>query len=289
VSHFARVRAPVCNLLGPAGMNTLLTRPRRASWLSLPCSTSALAAALALASCTVNNGPKYPDLNSFCNGEAMAECSPQVVLDCAVANASTCIANRQAVCVAAAPAGTTYDPTLAENCISVISNAYSDAQLTLAESDAISAACTVVYNGPGAPDAACQVDTDCKVSTGLRCVLHAGSSTGTCQIPQPVQGGGSCAASDAQCVAGFHCGATAHCDIDGALNEACDAPDPCEPDLTCDATTMLCAAKGADGTACATGEDCTNGICNKGSGQAMGLCVSQVVLAPDEPFCVDSR
>jgi hypothetical protein len=266
-------------------MNILSARPRYLL-VSLPRSTSALAAALALAACS-SSGPKYPDLNSFCNGEAMAECSSQVVLDCAVANASTCIANRQAVCVAAAPAGTTYVSTLADNCISVVSNAYSDAQLTLAESNAISAACTAVFDGPGGQNAACQVDTDCKASTGLRCVLQAGSSTGTCQIPQPVMGGGSCAASNEQCIAGFHCGASAHCDADGALNENCDAPDPCGPTLTC--VSGLCAAKGADGTACATGEDCTNGICNKGSTDAMGLCVSQVVLSPTEPFCVDAR
>jgi hypothetical protein len=169
-----------------------------------------------------------------------------------------------------------------------VSSAYADAKVTLAESAAIDAACLPVFDGPGRKDASCQADANCQVSAGLRCVLMAGATQGTCQTPRPIQGGASCAAVDARCIAGFHCGSTAHCDIDGALNDMCSAAVPCGPGLLC-SSGGVCVAKSADGSACASGDECANGICNKASTAAMGLCVSQVTLAPNEPFCIDSR
>jgi hypothetical protein len=237
--------------------------------------------------CSANNGPKYPNLNSFCNARASAECSPEVLLACASPSAATCTARRQQVCVQAAPVNATYVPSSAEACVSQVSNVYADAKVTLDESNAIDAACTV-FDGRGAKDAACLVDVDCQESTGLRCVLSPGSTQGTCQVPQTVQGGGSCAARSAQCVTGFHCGPTAHCDIDAATNEACNAQNPCGPGLLC-STSGICIAKAPDGSPCAAGADCLHGICNKSSTAATGLCVSQVTLSPDEPFCVESR
>jgi hypothetical protein len=258
----------------------------RFSSILRPLSTAAF---VLVGACIVKAGPKYPDLNSFCNGRATAECSDEVLLDCAIPNKSTCITKRQQICLSTAPAGT-YNPSAAENCIGQVSNAYSDGKITLDESTAIDSACLPVFDGSGGNGAACQADSDCRVSTGLRCVLSAGSSSGSCQVPQPVQGGGSCAASNAQCIAGFHCGLTAHCDIDAALGEACDSANPCGMGLLCPSAGM-CVAKGADGSACTSGGDCLNGICNKSmtSATAMGLCVSQVTLASMEPFCVDSR
>jgi hypothetical protein len=238
--------------------------------------------------CSGKGGPKYPDLNSFCNGRASAECSPEVLLACAAPNSATCIAKRQALCVSTAPAGTSYNPSSAESCITQVSNAYADAKVTLAESNAIDAACLPVFDGPSGQGVSCQKDADCKVSTGIRCVLSSGSNRGTCQTPIAVQGGGSCAASNAQCVPGFHCGPIAHCDIDAMANEACDGQNPCGPDLLCSAAGT-CVPKMADGSVCATGDECLHGICNKSTMAAMGVCVSQVTLASNEPFCIDSR
>jgi hypothetical protein len=149
-------------------------------------------------------------------------------------------------------------------------------------------ACLPVFDGPGGKDALCQTDSNCQASTGLRCVLSAGSTRGACEVPLAVQGGGSCSASNARCVTGYHCGPIAHCDIDAALGEPCDNQTPCGVALQC-STAGTCVAKGADGSACASGAECVNGICNKSMTSAMGLCVSQVNLAPNEPFCVDSR
>jgi hypothetical protein len=246
------------------------------------------AAAFVLAgACIVKAGPKYPDLNSFCNGRATAECSQQVLLSCAIPNASTCITKRQQLCVTTAPAGT-YNPSAAEDCIGAVSSGYTDARVTLDEQTAIAKACLPVFDGSGGNGAACQLDSDCRVSGGLRCVLSAGSSSGTCQVPQPVQGGGSCSASNAQCIAGFHCGLTANCDIDAALGQACDSTTPCGMGLLCSSTGM-CAMKEADGATCVSGDECLNGLCNKAMTSATGLCVTELNLAPMEPFCVESR
>jgi hypothetical protein len=234
-----------------------------------------------------DEGPKYPDINSFCNARASSECSAEVLASCGAPDAATCIARRQQVCVTGRPPNTTYSPSSAESCISAVSAAYADAKITLAEKNSVDGACTPVFDGPGAKNATCQKDNDCQVSIGLRCVASAGSTSGSCQVPQPVQGGGSCAASEAQCISGFHCGITAHCDINAALNEAC-ANIPCAPDLIC-STAGTCQAKSPDGSVCASDGECLHGICNKASTQPSGLCVLQVTLAPAEPFCVESR
>jgi hypothetical protein len=238
--------------------------------------------------CILKNGPKYPDINSFCNARATAECSSEVVLACAIPNASTCVTKRQQLCLSSTPSGTAYNSASAENCVNQVSSAYADAKVTLAESSAIDAACLPVFDGPGTKDASCQSDSNCQVSAGLRCILLPGSTEGTCQIPQMVQGGGSCAASNARCVTGFHCGSTSHCDINAAVGEACDPQNPCGPDLQC-SSGGTCVNKGADGSVCASGDECLHGICNKSMTSSTGLCVSQISLAPDEPFCVESR
>jgi hypothetical protein len=230
-----------------------------------------------------DDGPKYPDINSFCNARASAECSQQVLLDCAFPDSATCVARRQQVCVTGKPTNTVYAPAAAESCVNAVGAAYGDGQLTLAENTSVNDACAPVFDGPGAKDATCSVDNDCQESTGLRCVVAGGLTTGTCQIPQMVQGGGSCAAMDAQCVSGFHCGSTAHCDIDAALSESC-ATIPCSPTLQCSGAGT-CVAKTPDGSPCAADAECAHGICNKASTAAMGVCVSQVTLSPTEPFC----
>lgn len=246
----------------------------------------ALAAALAITGACTAKGPKYPDLNSFCNARASAECSTAVVLACAAPN-PTCTSKRQALCVSTAPARA-YNAGAAEDCVTQVTNAYADAKITLDESKSIDSACLPVFEGPGVTGSACHVDSDCRTSTGLRCVLSAGSSQGTCQVPQMVMGGGSCAAANQQCVTGYHCGTNFYCDINAIDGAACSSQNPCAPGLLC-ASTGKCQAKFADGVACVSGDECLNGICNKATGAMTGLCVSQVTLAPNEPFCIDSR
>jgi hypothetical protein len=144
-----------------------------------------------------------------------------------------------------------------------------------------------VFDGPGGGSASCVTDSNCKVSGGLRCVLSAGSTSGTCQVPLVMTGGQSCAAPNAQCVPGFHCGGTQHCDADATANQMCDSQNPCGPDLQC--SGGICASKSADGTQCASADECLHGICNGSNAGTMGVCVSQLTFAYTVPFCVESR
>jgi len=248
----------------------------------------AVVAVLAAGAC-VAPGPKYPFLNSYCQARASAECSHAVVLACAVADVATCVTNRQAVCMTSAPPNTIYNPGAAEGCVDEVTIAYADAEITEQESQAIDAACLPVFNGPGVTGATCQADTDCQVGSMLRCVLAPNSTQGTCQVPQMVTGGGSCAGIADECVAGYHCGLTANCDIDQSAGENCAPSTPCAPGLSCAASGM-CVSKSQDGSSCTADDDCLNGICNgAGVAGATPLCVSEITLSPTEPFCVASR
>jgi len=247
-----------------------------------------LPAFLALAACgPADNVPKYPDVSSFCNGRAKAECNSEVVKACAVVDATHCIDKRQAACVAATPPGMTYSPSGAELCIKSVSTTFADAKLTAEENRSNGESCLRVFDGPGLANATCQSDVECKVSTGLRCVLASGSATGTCQVPQRVQGGGSCTLPSHLCVDDFHCGSSQHCDINSQVGEPCNAVLPCVDAAQCIAD--LCVSKFNDGTRCTSDDQCIHDLCARGTGAAQGLCVAQMTLAPNEPFCIDAR
>jgi hypothetical protein len=147
--------------------------------------------------------------------------------------------------------------------------------------------CVRVFDGPGLANATCQRDAECKVSAELRCVPAGGSDTGTCQVPQRVQGGGSCATPSQLCIDGFHCGPSQHCDINSQVGEPCSAVLPCVETAQCSAAT--CVSKFSDGTACTNDDECLHALCARGTGTAQGLCVAQMTLAPNEPFCIDAR
>jgi hypothetical protein len=192
------------------------------------------------------------------------------------------------------PAGKTYDFTKAEDCINKVGEAYKDAKVTKDEIKTYTDACTLLFSGTGVKDSACSADGDCKLSDGLRCVLSTTTSgqtdagalsvSGTCQVPKIVLGGDSCAAVDAMCTVGYHCGATKHCDVNGDTGEACSAALPCKQTLKCSDLGM-CVAKLLDGSPCMIDDDCANGICLEQS----NICVSQITFAPNEPFCISAR
>jgi hypothetical protein len=247
-----------------------------------------LAAVLGFAGCGAkDDGPKYPDLNSFCNARGNAECSSEVIKACAVSEAARCIAKRQAACVDSMPSGTSYNATGAEACVNAVSASFSDAKLSAQENRTNGDACAGVFDGAGAANATCEKDIDCKVSTGLRCVLRGGSATGTCQVPERVMGGGVCSKPSQSCIPGFHCGASDHCDVNSQVGEPCTDALPCVETARCSAGK--CEKKFDDGSPCASDAECTNALCARGTGSTQGICASQMTLAPNEPFCVDAR
>jgi hypothetical protein len=245
-----------------------------------------LALVFLFAGCSGKDDPKYPDISSYCGGRAQAECSKEVLLACGVPNASTCTTKRQAACVAATPPGT-YNPNAVETCLNTVGAAYGDAKLSPQENRSVAESCAGVFEGPGLADTACKKDVECKASTGLRCVLRGGADMGTCQIPQRVQGGGVCSAPNQLCIEGFHCGPTQHCDINSQVGEPCSNLQPCVLSARCIANK--CEKKFDDSAACTSDEECISTLCARGTSSPQGLCVSQMNLAPNEPFCVEAR
>jgi len=189
--------------------------------------------------------------------------------------------------MSALPAGT-YSPKGAETCVNAVSAAYADARLSAQENRTIAEACVTVFEGPGVANTTCKKDTECKMSAGLRCVLRGGSDTGSCQVPQIVTGGGVCSAANQSCAAGFHCGPTDHCDINSQAGEPCNDALPCAPGARC-TLAGKCEKKLDDSSVCTSDEECLNSLCARGTSSQQGLCVSQMTLAPNEPFCVDAR
>jgi hypothetical protein len=244
----------------------------------------------ASAACTTA-GPKYPDLSSFCTGVANAQCNSNVIAACALQSSTTCIANQTVLCENSEPTGAHYNPAAGEGCVNAYASAYADAKVTLAEMATITQACIEVFEGNGMTNASCVVDSDCQVGSGLRCVTSS-AGTSTCQVPQPVAGGGVCSMPSQQCLAGYHCESTGHCVIDGMANDQCSATAPCGSMFLCSTTTTpnTCINKAADGSPCAVPSDCANGICDIAQNAAAGgICVSQITLAPMEKFCADAR
>jgi hypothetical protein len=245
-----------------------------------------------LTQCTVKTTteeqpPKYPDSGSYCAGRAQAECNDAVIAACGASGKARCVASRQTVCLNAVQAnalGKTFDPAEAEACVNAVGAAYTDAVLTKAEITGYNATCSQIFDGTGIKDGACQADTDCKQSAGLRCVLAAGTTSGTCQVPQIIAAGDTCATADALCTVDHHCGTTQHCDINADNGQACTAVLPCTAAFKC-STTGVCEAKLPDSTPCTTASECANGICAEGA----NLCTSQITLSLNEPFCISAR
>ncbi len=256
--------------------------------------------AVALIDCTTKTEPppKYPDGNAYCQGRGEAECNDAVIAACLLPSKDTCIMKRQAACNMDIPLGRVYDPSQAEACLAKVSAAYSDAQLTKDEIDSYDDACAPLFSGTGVKDSPCETDSDCKLSDGYKCIFKTvaaadagadgggATANGTCQVPKTVSGGDSCAAVDALCPEGYHCGITMHCDANGIAGEPCNDALPCKPDLKCSALGM-CEDKLVDGSPCVTSDDCTGGICLATT--AGNLCASRVTLSPSEPFCTSSR
>ncbi len=188
--------------------------------------------------------------------------------------------------------GYTYNSGQAENCVNQVSSAYSDAQITSAEYQAIAEACDLVFSGAGVKGSSCAVNSDCNQSEGLSCVIHPAASApdagaGSCQVPVNVSAGNSCSAPGAQCAEGYYCGtAQLYCVVDGQAGATCSSSAPCAADFKCSVVNanQQCTAKLLDGTACTADSDCANGMCLTGTNG--NVCGSIEIFALNEPFCL---
>lgn len=239
-------------------------------------------------------GASYPDLQSFCQGYAQAECSKVVMSACGVQSGSSCASAAAAACLAAQPQGTTYIAANAGACVTLAEQTYASTTISAAQLQALAKTCgTQLFSGPGPARAQCQTDYDCSAQTGLVCVIPFGAASGKCYAPTMVPAGGSCAEESAVCAEGFYCDPTSKaCQVDASVGLGCNPGyRPCSDGLTCAGSGPFaqCAAKYTDGHPCTLDTDCAGALCDKASMQAQGTCASAITLTPLDAACAQLR
>ncbi|HEY8041512.1 MAG TPA: hypothetical protein VIF15_17015 [Polyangiaceae bacterium] len=236
-----------------------------------------------------NAGDAYPDVASFCQGYAEAECSSAVVSACGVKDPASCVSTSSAACLATQPQGTTYVADDAQKCIQLAEATYASTTLAADQMKELAKACgTQVFSGPGQARAPCSSDYDCSSKDGLACVVPFGQTAGKCYAPTTVQPGGACADEADVCTDGWFCEPkTRTCTAAANLGQSCgDGYMPCAAGLSCSGGLFAtCSKKLDDGHPCTLADDCAGGLCDKAASQAEGTCASRITLTPLDSAC----
>lgn len=242
-------------------------------------STAAMGALAIGCSSTPDEVPVDPlaKEEGFCSELAKVVCNANVVDECygsvdstraddtksCVDNATRDFCNSQ---------NAVYRAVNAQKCIDAYKAGYADAALELTELDAIDEACHPTLSGNGDAGEACEIDQDCNGAEELRCVAKPGSA-GTCEVPEEIGPGLACDGAAQTCASGFYCSAEAGaCIVERAVGQSCSETQPCDAESRCEATTMMCEAKDANGTTCTAADSCTGGFCDIADGSIDGTC-----------------
>jgi hypothetical protein len=237
-----------------------------------------------------NANDNYPDVQSFCDGLAQAECSHAVLTACGVKDSSSCAKAMSAACVAGQPQGTSYVAANAQACVELATSTYGKSTISASEKAQLATLCgPQIFSGPGGPRSPCTSQWDCSSAQGLSCVVPYGQMSGKCLAPTPVPPSGSCADEASVCSdPSYFCDPMQKECLPAANNgEACNQGwRPCVPGYTCtNGLFGTCKQLGADGAPCTLDTDCTGGMCDKASSQAEGTCASQITLTPLDSLC----
>jgi hypothetical protein len=233
--------------------------------------------------------PPKQTADQFCQELAKAACNDAVVSACSGGGTDTerCVSEQAKFCMTRLGSPLYFSEEFAKSCIDAVAAAYADAKLTAEEAVVVrdfAAPCDKLIAGPGKEGAFCSKDQDCNTLEELSCVMLAGATSGTCQVPVVKGGGDSCTEPHETCQD------THYCDGQNCLTRpktegaACSAEKPCASDFLCSATDSTCQAKGAIGGACTTGSECQSGLCG-----VSGKCIKEVILADSEKICDDLR
>ncbi len=230
----------------------------------------------------------YPDLATFCNGRAKAECNKDVVAQC-LTTVDVCIAKAQVDCTGRAPSGK-YRPQAAEACLAMATSVYGDAKIDAKEIKQLEDVCSLVHGGTGAKGQSCTSNLNCDLDQELRCVVKPGASAGSCQVPVLLGIGEDCAPAEAKCKDDEqYCDTNSNACIKkkdtGAI---CGGNKLCKDSLQCVKQTPetadgTCQPKLSAGSVCNSGEECADGLCIKTS--TTNQCGSIIILGPSEPSC----
>lgn len=228
-------------------------------------------------------GPAYPSEESFCQDLGVALCNVNVVEACYLSSSTSIDGDTESCMRSVAkiencnPERYPYHYEGAEACIASMEQIYQDAALSQAELSAADEACLVAFSLGGVEGSPCDASVDCNAAAGLRCVAKPGQE-GSCQIPEEVAPGTSCAADTAVCTAEFYCGSNLACIEKPGQGSPCSDAEPCAEDALCEGD--MCAAKLANTEECTQNEECAGGFCVKAQGQDNGVCGSQLNLSP---------
>jgi hypothetical protein len=234
----------------------------------------------------------FPDVATFCAKVAAAVCNQYVVTACYGSDANSLPTDTQscidaysqlAVCN---PGNLPFHKDQAANCLAQLQAAYADAKIEAAEVKAVEDACVLVFFTGLGSGSTCTSDSVCNTLGQLRCVIKAGDTDGTCEIPVEVTGGLDCSAPNAQCIEGFYCDGSNCLGMPGE-GHACSTTIPCQDTCVCSAATGgVCNLKMANGVqGCTADNDCQSGFCTKATDAATGRCMGTSVLAGTSENC----
>ncbi len=231
----------------------------------------------------------YKDEAAFCASWAKAACNKTVVEKCKAKDAEECAVAQEAFCRKAVP-DVGYDKTNAEECVKAVKEAYKDAVLTKDERilvRSLGGECGTLLNGGKEEGDTCTKDANCNTVEDYKCVIRAGETEGTCQVPEEVGGGLKCSKANEVCADGFYCSSSSSCLAGGSDGDPCGPDEPCGDDSNCvdQGAAMVCKSKAALLENCSDDADCLSGICALAG--TNGKCVEEVELTVTEPICSD--
>jgi hypothetical protein len=230
--------------------------------------------------------------NGFCAAVAAADCSISIVQACLGSSDATlqtdtdrCVAARSKL-TTCNPSNLTYHPDFADACIAQHQLVFSSTSIDSTSYQSLVEACLPVFNQGRPQGAACKLDSDCDVGfAGLRCLTRVGGN-GTCQVPNPVEGGSSCKDPTAQCPDAQYCDSNFHCVEVGLKGDACGAGEPCGTGTRCNKDLNQCVNQLANGEKCAADGDCAGGFC-LGAADGSSRCAGSLVFAQGSSICLD--
>jgi hypothetical protein len=268
------------------------SRPAHGRWLGLLFLLTATAAACSGAREGSNVDP-LSSTEGFCTQWAKNACSKAVLASCAAQSVEGCVSTQKSFCLSILPSAG-YSPKFAAPCLQAVKVAYSEARLNADARETVlrlGPPCDKLIQGPGGVGSPCSRDADCNTLESLACVSK-GTSGGTCQVPQQVGGGFSCALPQQTCAPGFFCDG-ANCLAARQLDDPCSASEPCSQELKCpidsDGGSAFCVAKAEIGGSCSSDDDCKSMICAKSASASTGVCTADIILRADDQICGNLR
>jgi hypothetical protein len=234
-----------------------------------------------------DDGDDARSRTEFCQEWATAACSDDVVSACQAASADECRTAQAAFCLTLIPEN--FSDESGDACLKAVGSAYRDADLTAAELPVVlrlGSPCDKVIQGPRDQGESCSDTRDCNAPDGYVCVLKGGAATGTCQRPETVGAGRSCAALQHVCEPGFYCNGT-HCVEAQLAGGTCASHEECGEEGYCD-TDGTCTGRLSVNSPCTDDVECLSGLCYV-FGDGDQTCTDRLVLSRSEPICENLR